>query len=221
VLDDGEVCDDGNTETEFPPYAAEDCIDDCSLALITCNDGNVDDGEDCDDGNMSSIDACTTSCNANDAAVAAACTRSSGKDEPDITEGTITNCEQVPAVTHLETGCTLSNDFFGQTQVYAAEGDCTPIATKCTSGLCNLAPPNLGNFDGDVTCPAGHTLIEKKVESLATIESKVCVKNCTSDRDCRWNAADEYWEGPGEYRCTTSDLAPDQKYCHDARNDSL
>src|SRR5690606_1499146 len=74
VIDEGEICDDGNKQTEYPPYAADDCIDDCSMVLATCNDGVVDPGEDCDDGNPDSKDACTTSCTVNHMGVHSACT---------------------------------------------------------------------------------------------------------------------------------------------------
>lgn len=228
VIDDGEVCDDGNKETEFPPYAAEDCMEDCSMVLATCNDGVMDPGEDCDDGNADSMDGCTTSCTINDMGVHAACTVYENGEEIDpqfnVSEGDIQNCDNVAPPASMAVGCNRSWEYLGGNLVYAAGGDCQMMSLKCEGGaLCPAGP--IGDYDADTTCPEGHVLVDKTIEGdgviVPTIKSKVCLLACESDRECRWNEADAYWEGPGEYRCTTTPLSGGEKVCNDARNNEL
>ncbi len=227
IIDEGEICDDGNTVTEYPPYAATDCIDDCSMVLATCNDGTVDPGEDCDDGNDNSRDECTTSCTFNDSAVHAACTVFQDGQEVDplfnVSQGDIQNCDNVNPVEGMEVGCNRSWSYIGDNQVYAAGGDCQMISLKCEGAICPPGP--IGDYDADITCPAGHVLIDKTIEGdgaiVPTIYSKVCLKACESDRDCRWNETDTYWGGPGEFRCQVTPLSNGATACHDGRNDNL
>ena len=227
VIDGDEICDDGNNVTEYPPYTGSECIDDCSMVLATCGDGRVDPGEDCDDGNDDSMDECTTSCTFNDSAVHAACTVFENGMEVDplfnIAEGEIQNCDNMDPVPGTEVGCNRSWEYIGNNAVYAAGGDCQMIALKCEGGaICPAGP--IGDYDADISCPEGHALIDKTIEGDAvvpTIKSKVCLKACESDRDCRWNEADAYWGGPGEYRCTTTPLSNGQRVCNDGRNNGL
>ena len=227
ILDDGEICDDGNKVTEYPPYAAGDCIDDCSMVLATCNDGIVDPGEDCDDGNPDSMDACTTSCTVNHMGVNAACTVYKDGEEIDpqfdVSEGDIQNCDAVEPVAGTEVGCNRSWEYIGNNKVYAPAGDCQMISLKCMGGaICPAGP--IGDYDAVSECPAGHVLIDKTIEGdavIPTLLSRVCLRACVSDRDCRWNEADTYWMGPGEYRCQTTPLSGGQTVCNDARNNAL
>jgi cysteine-rich repeat protein len=227
ILDEGEVCDDGNKVTEYPPYAAGDCIDDCSMVLATCNDGNLDPGEECDDGNADSMDACTTSCTINHMGVHAACTVFQDGMEIDpqfnVAEGDIQNCDGVTPVSGTEVGCNRSWSYIGNNLVYAAGGDCQMISLKCEGGvLCPAGP--IGDYDAVTECPAGHVLIDKTIEGDAvvpTIKSRVCLRACESDRDCRWNEEDVYWGGPGEYRCQVTPLSGGNKVCNDGRNNAL
>jgi cysteine-rich repeat protein len=228
ILDEGEVCDDGNRVTEYPPYAAGDCIDDCSLVLATCNDGMLDPGEDCDDGNADNFDGCTTSCTANHQAVHAACTVFENGEEVDplfnISLGDIQNCDAITPVPGTAVGCNRSWTYIGNNKVYAAGGDCQMLALKCEGGM--VCPPGpIGDYDGDISCPAGHVLVDKTIAGdgaiVPTIKSKVCLRACESDRDCRWNEADSYWGGPGEYRCQVTPLSGGAKVCNDGRNNDL
>ncbi|MFV8750864.1 hypothetical protein ACNOYE_09980 [Nannocystaceae bacterium ST9] len=228
VLDADEICDDGNNTTEYPPYSASACIDDCSMLLATCNDGIVNEGEDCDDGNDSSRDACTTSCTLNDAAVHAACTVYQNGEEVDplfnVSEGEIMNCENVTPIPGTAVGCNRSWTYIGDNKVYAAGGDCQMISLKCEGGAVCPAGP-IGDYDAVTECPAGHVLVDKTIEGdgviVPTIKSKVCLKACETDRDCRWNEADVYWDVPGEYRCQVTPLSGGNRVCNDARNDAL
>ncbi|PRP95455.1 hypothetical protein ENSA5_39200 [Enhygromyxa salina] len=226
VLDEGEVCDDGNNVTEFAPYAASDCIDDCSMVLATCNDGQLDPGEDCDDGNADSKDACTTSCTANTMAVHAACTVFEDGEEVDplfnVSEGDIQNCTNMEPIAGTEVGCNRSWEYIGNNLVYAAGGDCQMIALECDGDLCPAGP--IGDYGSVNSCPAGHVLVDKVIEGnggVPTIRSKVCLLACESDRDCRWNEEDTFWAGPGEYRCATTPLSGGEKVCNDGRNNAL
>ena len=58
VVDDGEECDDGNTDD------TDACLNICKTAKAKppCGDGVVDDGEECDDGNRDNTDACLNTC---------------------------------------------------------------------------------------------------------------------------------------------------------------
>ena len=226
ILDEGEICDDGNNVTEWAPYAAEDCIDDCSMVLATCNDGVVDAGEDCDDGNEDSKDACTTSCTANDMAVHAACTvLTDGEEVPpffNITEGDIQGCENVPALTGAEVGCNRSWEYIGNNLVYAAGGDCQLISLKCDGDPCPAGP--IGDYDAVESCPEGHYLIDKTIDGggvIPSIFSRVCLKACERDRECRWNEYDGFWDTPGEYRCSTTPQSNGNLVCQDRRNNDL
>ena len=131
VVDMGEICDDGNNETEFAPYDASDCIDDCSMVLATCNDGVLDPGEDCDDGNADSKDQCTTSCTPNTMAVHAACTVFENGMEVtpffNITEGDIQNCDNVELVEGAAVGCNRSWEYIGNNQVIHAPNSRTVV----------------------------------------------------------------------------------------------
>jgi cysteine-rich repeat protein len=227
VIDEAEICDDGNKQTEFPPYAADDCIDDCSMVLATCNDGNLDPGEDCDDGNADSMDACTTSCTVNSMAVHAACTVTMDGQELDpqfnITEGEIQNCGSMQPIAGTEIGCNRSWEYIGGNLVYAPGGDCQMISLKCEGGAVCPAGP-IGDYDAVTECPDGHVLIDKTIDgagAIPTIKSRVCLLACESDRDCRWNEADSFWAGPGEYRCSTTPLSGGATVCNDSRNNAL
>lgn len=228
VVEGDEVCDDGNNVTEFAPYAATDCIDDCSMLLATCNDGNLDPGEDCDDGNADSRDACTTSCTANTMAVHSSCTVFIDGAEVDpqfnVSEGDIMNCDAVTPVAGSELGCNRSWTYIGDNKVYAAGGDCQIISLKCEGGAVCPAGP-IGDYDAMSECPADHVLIDKTIEGdgviVPTIKSKVCLKACETDRDCRWNEPDPYWMDVGQYRCIVTPLSGGNRVCNDARNDAL
>jgi cysteine-rich repeat protein len=226
VVDMGEICDDGNNETEFPPYAATDCIDDCSMVLATCNDGALDPGEDCDDGNADSKDQCTTSCTPNSMGVHAACTvfEEGMEVEPffNISQGEIQNCDNVELVTGAAVGCNRSWEYIGNNQVFAPGGDCQLISLMCDGDLCPPGP--IGDYAAHTSCPAGHVLIDKVIEGgggIPTINSKVCLLACETDRECRWNEADTYWMGPGEFRCKTTPLSGGERVCNDPRNNML
>jgi hypothetical protein len=241
VVDAGEVCDDGNNVTEFPDassltYAATDCMADCSMLLATCNDGTMDPGEECDDGNSDDFDTCTTSCNANTMNVHAACDRDSGPDSQDITAGTITNCGSVTPPSTMEVGCVLSANFFNQTFVFGADGDCQMIAMKCEGLSCSIGGvSDLGDYDATTAadCPAGHVLVDKIIPAgglTPMVSSKVCQKACSSDSECRWNARDEFSNGEwtnqggtpyGQFRCQVTADSGGQRICTDARNDNL
>lgn len=228
VIDGDEVCDDGNNLTEFAPYAATDCIDDCSMLLATCNDGQLDPGEDCDDGNADSRDACTTSCTANTTAVHAACTVFENGMEVDplfnVSEGDIQNCDAVEPIAGTQVACNRSWTYIGNNEVYAAGGDCQMISLKCDGGAVCPAGP-IGDYDAVTECPAGHVLIDKIIEGdgviVPTILSRVCLKACETDRDCRWNEPDLYWMDVGQYRCQVTPLSGGERVCNDARNDAL
>jgi cysteine-rich repeat protein len=217
VVDGDEVCDDGNNVTELPPYEDDTCIDDCSMLLATCGDGNLDPGEACDDGNDDSMDECTTSCTVNDKWIHSPCTRSTGPDDMDVTSGEITGCENIEVPEGMELACTLSNNFYTVTLVYAAEGDCQTMALKCEGAAC---PPSAGDYDADITCPDGAVLVQKNFEGPfgVQIDSKVCQKGCETDADCRWNAYDEFWDAPGQYRCEVTAFSGGEKVCNDGQN---
>ena len=237
VVDDAEVCDDGNNVTEFPGkdgnYAPEDCMSDCSMVLANCGNGIVDPGEACDDGNMDSMDECTTSCTLNTQGVHAACTRSTGESNTDVSSGEITNCDQVNPESGYGIGCVLSTNVFNVSYVFAAEGDCQMISLKCVDANCSLAPPNIGDLDNVADCPAGHTPVYKMVgldsALIPDVHSQVCQKICESDSECRWNARDSYdnsgWLDNGgtpygQFRCQVTSDSNGEKICVDARNNS-
>ena len=241
VVDEGEVCDDGNNVTEFPSepasagaewtYAPDDCMSDCSMLLADCGNGEVDPGEACDDGNADSMDACTTSCTLNTMSSHAACTRSTGNSDTDVASGEIGNCDSVDPFEGYEVGCILSTNLFNVSYVFAAEGDCQMITLKCIDENCALAPPDIGDLDNADDCPDGYAPIVKTAGTDSTfipdIASKACQPTCESDSECRWNARDDFdnagWLDNGgtpygQYRCQVSPDSAGMKICVDLRN---
>ncbi len=209
VPDPGEACDDGDTVTEAcdttDPAA---CMSDCSMLLGACGDGGLDAGETCDDGDADSMDACTTSCTANDHNVGAPCTcTGSGCSALDFTAGTIVGCDTAAADENSTRtlACVRSvNDTTYGVQVYMAEGYCTLMAIGCSGTFCFLVPTtgNVSTF----SCPAGYAVTtEVRTQMGMTITTKSCLVTCTSDSECRWNAAEAAgspWAGTcGQYAC--------------------
>jgi len=224
VTDEGEACDDSNLTTELSMskkqplvYEAAQCIDDCSLVLALCGDGNVDAGEACDDGNQDSYDGCTTSCTINDKGYHAPCKRMCDKNcDTDVASGTFTGCDDVEVPTGAKAVCYVSTKFAPAPRHFA-EGECATTAQTCSGGF--LCPPNIGDYDMLVGCPAGTTLIDRTTMAVGiTVKTKTCQKVCESDSDCRWNAYDAIWSVPGQFRCQTTADSKGVKICADAQN---
>ncbi len=55
-VDDGEECDDGNTQS------GDGCSADCTLEAAECGNGIIEDGEECDDDNNENYDGCDSEC---------------------------------------------------------------------------------------------------------------------------------------------------------------
>jgi len=224
VTDEGEACDDSNLTTELsmstkPPleYAAAQCIDDCSLVLALCGDGTVDAGEACDDGNQDSYDACTTSCTTNDKGYHAPCKRMCDKNcDTDVSSGTFTGCDNVEVPEGAQAVCYVSTKF-ALAPRHFAEGECAVTAQICEGGF--LCPPNIGDYDLLMDCPAGTTLIDRTTMAAGiTVKTKTCQKTCESDSDCRWNSYDAIWTVPGQFRCQTTADSKGVKICADGQN---
>ncbi len=224
ILEDGEVCDDGNNVTELsqsngPPlqYEADACIDNCGLVLSLCGNGEVDPGEECDDGNQDSYDDCTTSCTINNQDYHAPCKRMCNNAcDTDVSSGTFTGCDNVTVPAGAEGVCYVSTTF-NLAPRWFAEGECLTTAQSCSGGV--LCPPNVGNYDALVACPDGTTMIDRTTMTFGiTVKTKVCHKTCESDAECRWNAFDDVHDEPGRYRCQTTPDSKGVKICADAQN---
>ncbi|MBN1770201.1 MAG: hypothetical protein JXB32_02975 [Deltaproteobacteria bacterium] len=226
VVEPGEVCDDGNTVTEWcEDDNSEACLSDCSLLSATCGNGRLDPGEMCDDGDPDSFDECTTSCTMNDLGIGAPCRCIEGCAELDFSAGAIVGCEFVDAppdeVANVACLRGLRNPLL-PLEVYAAEGYCTWMAIGCESAamICSTVP----QF-GDVErfeCPAGYverSIVWAAMDTVITVA--YCAKPCASQRDCRWNAVEEEgspWAGQcGQWTCiSTGDGS--ESFCDDPRN---
>ena len=220
ALDDGEVCDDGNTVTEFCGGGSA-CLADCSLLEVKCGDGRSDGGEACDDGDDSSMDYCTTSCTINTHNIGAPCECLAECSVMDFTQGTISGCENVviPEGSGGELACLRSTDFGGLGVDFRwAEGYCTLIAVECEGGTICPILPQPGDID-TFGCPGGAIeYLDVRIESGSRIRTKICLKPCSSASQCRWNAADEYWSECGQYDCQPGDAGAVAGTCFDARN---
>lgn len=226
ILEPGEACDDGNTDTEWCGGDLEDsCLSDCSLALWACGNGRLDPGEACDDGNPDSFDDCTTSCTANDRSIGAPCRCVNGCSDLDFSAGVIEGCQAVPepADTIARVACyrALSGHGF-PLQVHAAEGYCTWMAVSCEGpeAICSMVP-RYGDPDL-LDCPDGYVVRSFSGEAVgAIITVAYCAKSCSSQRDCRWNAVEDEsspWAGQcGQWTCMT-DEAAGPLFCDDPRN---
>jgi len=208
VLEEGEVCDDGDTETEdcdvTDPGA---CLADCSLRIAACGNGTTDPGEQCDDGDDDSTDGCSTSCTTVDGLVGSPCRCTTGCEVLDYTAGTIEGCDALASLEDATrtVACMYSayDDSMG-IEVHAAEGACTLMAVGCEGAMCDFAPVT-GDVDA-FTCPEGYVVMVDVTEVLGmVVTTKACHLGCTSDADCRWNAVEgpeSPWSGEcGRLRC--------------------
>jgi hypothetical protein len=220
IVEAGEACDDGNTATEACG-GGTDCVGDCSMLEETCGNGTHEAGEACDDGDTDSMNACTTSCTANDHGIGAPCTCTGGRcSDTDFTAGTINGCSgvTVPPGTGGVLGCLRSiHESTSGTDTYYAEGYCTIMAVTCSGALCVFVPKP-GDFD-TIACPAGTYLYEdsRTVMGSTTVTSRSCLKTCTSDADCRWNAYDSFRSACGAYMCLPAPADPSVSVCSDPR----
>jgi hypothetical protein len=231
TLDSGEVCDDGNTATEWCDLTTEGaCLSDCSLLNAECGDGEPDEGEACDDGDDDSFDECTTSCTTNDTTFGAPC-RCTGSDCTglDFTAGTIEGCDALAALADStrSLACVRSavETVAGTTvTVYGANGACGLMAMGCEGSgmLCGFVPTT-GDVDA-ITCPAGSAMmtdVRTEMGGMITVTTKACTQTCTTQADCRWNAV-EPSGSPFEGDCGRWTCLPDgdggATICVDPRN---
>ncbi len=218
MMSGDEVCDDGNNVTESAPHEGGACAADCSLDLSLCGNGAMDPGEQCDDGNEDSTDACTTSCTVNDGSYHTPCHCEGDLcDDTNLAAGTIVGCENVEVPMGAALACFRSSNLFNVTLTYFAEGECGVISLVCEGSA--LCPPSIADYPNHTECPAGTQFIDKHVSTLGVeVDSKVCQKTCASDMECRWNAHDEFWMEPTEYRCQVTADSGGVRICVDARN---
>ncbi len=222
VVAGDEACDDSNKATELSTsknlplkYDAAACIDDCSLVLSLCGNGKVDPGEQCDDGNPDSYDDCTTSCTTNTKDYGSPCKRTCNQNcDTDVTSGTFTGCDNMEVPPGAEAVCYVSTKF-NLAKRYFAEGMCATTAQTCDGIAC---PPEVGDYDGLKTCPAGSALVDRTTNAIVTVKTKVCQQTCDSDADCRWNAWDAIWAAPGQFRCQSTPDSGGIKICADGQN---
>jgi len=218
----GEVCDDGNAETEFCGRGG-DCLGDCSLLESLCGNGILDPGESCDDAAADSMGDCTTSCTVNDHGIGAPC-RCDGcrEGEVDFTSGTIVGCDSVvvPEGSGGVLGClaTYESPELGL-GLYGPEGYCTLLAISCEGPetACSVVPQpgDLGTF----SCPEGAYEMETTQTMFgATVTVKACLQPCSSDAQCRWNGWDEVMGGCGQMACIRDPGDPSAAVCFDVRN---
>lgn len=228
-LDSGEVCDDGNTGTEFCDTTTEGaCLSDCSLLNATCGNSSTDDGEACDDGNDDSFDGCTTSCTVNDQSFGDPCRCTGGGCSAlDFTAGTIVGCDGLTdlADSSRTVACMRSSvdTTYGIT-VYGANGACMLMAMGCEGIGCGLVPTT-GDVD-TITCPAGSALntdVRTELGGVITITTKTCHQTCETQADCRWNETEPTgspFEGDcGQWMCLPGGDGG-ERVCVDPRNEA-
>lgn len=80
VIDEGEECDDGNTED------GDGCSATCAIEPF-CGDGNVDDGEECDDENVVDGDGCSSICTLEATTTPAVCGDGEVEDNEECDDG--------------------------------------------------------------------------------------------------------------------------------------
>jgi len=220
----GEVCDDGNTGTEFCGRGG-DCLADCSLLDAGCGNGLVDDGEQCDEAAIDSMGDCTTSCTLNDHGIGAPCRCTEGCSYGNYAAGTIVGCEGVtiPPGTGGVLACMSSiEESLSPLWVYFAEGYCTVMAISCTDDdglICGMLP-QFGDLE-TFACPEGSydAAIEAPFMGSAVLSARACLKLCASSADCRWNAIDVDFDGTcGQMDCIPVPWEPEVSVCMDRRN---
>jgi len=220
IIEGPEVCDDGNTVTEFCGRW-EDCLGDCSLLQANCGNSRVDEGEECDDGNPDSMDDCTTSCNINDHGIGApcACPNCSGVD---FTAWPILGCEnvEIPPGSGGVLACphTVVEEYSGY-RFHAPEGYCTIFALSCSGDESECeAVDEVGDVE-TFACPPGYPLFGVTCrEGRYEINFRACMRPCDSPAQCRWNAYDEELDECGQMDCIFSRGDPPSRACFDERS---
>jgi hypothetical protein len=208
----GEICDDGNVETEFCGRR-DDCLGDCSLRMGTCGNGlfEPEAGEQCDDGNRG---------------IGAPCTCLEFCEDEAFWNRTVSGCEAIsPEGTGGVVTCIETTQMPIAETIYAAEGYCTLLALGCegNDSICEFLTPVPGDVDA-FDCPEDSIMISIVYAFMgATITIKICGKQCAADADCRWNAWDraEDPEACGQNDCRQLPADPSSAVCIDVRNADL
>jgi hypothetical protein len=136
----------------------------------------------------------------------------------------IVGCEGVPA-DHVGARVCLRS-YSGQTvtQTYFANGYCELQSIgNCVGADIVCGSATFGDYANMTSCPAGTVMLEMSVETSmagglmsATMDSRACVKSCTTDAECRVGETDAAFGGEAsQYGCIDKDGV---KFCYDPRN---
>ena len=136
----------------------------------------------------------------------------------------IVGCDGVPTDHAGARVCLRS--YAGQTvtKTYFANGYCALQSIgNCVGADIVCGSATFGDYATMTSCPAGTVMIEMNVETSmaggllsATMDSRACVKSCTTDAECRVGETDATFGGEAsQYGCIDRDGV---KFCYDPRN---
>ncbi len=136
----------------------------------------------------------------------------------------IVGCDGVPTDHAGARVCLRSYSGQTVTQTYFANGYCALQSIgNCVGADIVCSSASFGDYATMTSCPAGTVMIEMNVETSmagglmsATMDSRACVKSCTTDAECRLGETDATFGGEAsQYGCIDRDGV---KFCFDPRN---
>lgn len=136
----------------------------------------------------------------------------------------IVGCDGVPTDHAGARVCLRSYAGETVTKTYFANGYCALQSIgNCVGADLVCGSASFGDYATMTSCPAGTVMIEMNVETSmaggllsATMDSRACVKSCTTDAECRVGETDAAFGGEvSQYGCIDKDGV---KFCYDPRN---
>lgn len=203
VIDQGEVCDDGNTAN------GDDCRADCFQDMTLCGNGELDTGEACDDGNTVDGDGCSSTCQdggCDSVTCPAGCCDPYGE----CRDGT--QDEWCGSAGVACDACVYRNEIC-QDQGCQVPGSCTDGDTlDCGNcGVRTCIAGGWGSCEGQGDCPEGFVEHTGACGSCGTLQ-RVCQPDCTwSGLTCEGEG--ECDEGEQEVGASCGTCAAEVRVC--------
>lgn len=141
---------------------------------------------------------------------------------PQFTKGQIIGCENVPNDwPGVELACMRSYSGELIPEIHFANGYCALESVRCEGdpSICQMTV--VGDYQLMNECPRGAGLLftHATLESMgmvATVYTKICVRSCTADKQCRSDETDPVFNNqPAGYQCVDKEGIG---FCYDPRS---